>query len=265
MGEKINFKCFFVFLFLFTIQIKCQNYKLTYNIMFKPIKKDTLHLNEKAVLLINKDDNTSFFESINSEKNISFKYKVYKNFNKDVFYHYEFLTNLLYKTKIDFNVNGWRLVNDQKNIMGYKCNKAIIKYGDREWIAWYSNEIPIQDGPYVFYGLPGIILEISSADNDYKFYAVGIENSLQGKIELPQAIMLKKEQLTELKKRAVLDPSEQYRQRVNILKSENIGFSLKFNNKEITSQTIIDNLNKDLWNWLKLHDNPIEKEDIWTN
>ena len=39
----------------------------------------------------------------------------------------------------------------------------------RKWFAWFTNEIPIQDGPYIFQGLPGLIVSISDDNNDYQF------------------------------------------------------------------------------------------------
>lgn len=38
--------------------------------------------------------------------------------------------------------------------------KATCDFAGRKWIAWFTTEIPIQDGPYKFYGLPCAYCEI---------------------------------------------------------------------------------------------------------
>ncbi|AZQ63946.1 GLPGLI family protein [Flammeovirga pectinis] len=65
----------------------------------------------------------------------------------------------------------WEIKKDKKIILGYECVKAEGQYGNRKFIAWFSIEIPISDGPYVFNGLPGLILEIYDENNDHIFTA----------------------------------------------------------------------------------------------
>jgi GLPGLI family protein len=70
----------------------------------------------------------------------------------------------------------WKLLNDSANISNLKCQKAIVNYGGRIWEAWFTKDIVIQDGPYIFYGLPGLIVQISDLSNDFKFNLVSYEN-----------------------------------------------------------------------------------------
>ncbi|MCB0447118.1 MAG: GLPGLI family protein [Gelidibacter sp.] len=75
----------------------------------------------------------------------------------------------------------WELVNETKNIGVYTCFKAIFKdevttqtvneKGELESLkkeritsAWYTPQIPVNNGPEDFYGLPGLILEINDGD-----------------------------------------------------------------------------------------------------
>lgn len=84
-----------------------------------------------------------------------------------------------YKTKYQYEEQQpeftWQLHNDSKKILNYNCKKATAKYRGREYIAWYASEIPVNNGPYVFEGLPGLILEIEDSNNKYHFIAVGID------------------------------------------------------------------------------------------
>lgn len=74
-----------------------------------------------------------------------------------------------------FDELQWQLADSVKNILGYECNMATADYHGRRWTAWFTPEIPLQDGPWKFRGLPGLILEVSAAPG-FSFVATGIEN-----------------------------------------------------------------------------------------
>ncbi|MGA9211116.1 GLPGLI family protein, partial [Kaistella sp.] len=45
-------------------------------------------------------------------------------------------------------------------------------FGGRKWIAWFSKEIEISEGPYKFRGLPGMIFQIYDDKNNFEFTLV---------------------------------------------------------------------------------------------
>lgn len=67
------------------------------------------------------------------------------------------------------NSINWKLIDESKRISGYECKKAITKYGNKNIIAWYTTEIPFQDGPYTFKGLPGLIVSLEDSKQYYTF------------------------------------------------------------------------------------------------
>ncbi|GEN75466.1 hypothetical protein CHA01nite_12060 [Chryseobacterium hagamense] len=69
----------------------------------------------------------------------------------------------------------WKLLNDSATISNLKCQKAIVTYGGRMWEAWFAKNIVIQDGPYIFHGLPGLIVQIIDSSNDFKFSLIYYE------------------------------------------------------------------------------------------
>ncbi|MGP2571037.1 GLPGLI family protein [Ornithobacterium rhinotracheale] len=73
----------------------------------------------------------------------------------------------------------WQLQKDQKEILGYAVQKATTQYGGREWEAWFAKDIPLSYGPYVFNGLPGLILEVYDTENEHHFTATGMDNKPQ--------------------------------------------------------------------------------------
>lgn len=71
---------------------------------------------------------------------------------------------------------NWTILPDKKKIKGFEAQKATTQFGGREWVAWFTNEIQFSAGPYKFHGLPGLILEIQDAKNNYNFEFVGNKN-----------------------------------------------------------------------------------------
>lgn len=70
----------------------------------------------------------------------------------------------------------WKISNDKKNIDRFLVQKATTEFGGRTWEAWFTTEIPFPYGPYKFYGLPGLILEISDTKSSYIFSLRGNKN-----------------------------------------------------------------------------------------
>jgi GLPGLI family protein len=73
----------------------------------------------------------------------------------------------VYSIKDKLEVFNWKLTNETAVIKGYKCKKATTvvtsKYLNREFptYAWYSEDIPVNDGPSFYWGLPGLIIEVN--------------------------------------------------------------------------------------------------------
>lgn len=112
-------------------------------------------------------------------------YRIYKNYPGKGLMSFMASDDKYYKVKQQMQMN-WKL-DTQKDtiILGYTCQKACTSYAGRDWVAWYSPQIPISDGPYKFNGLPGLILKISDTKNQHCFTL----NSIK-KVTFNQSIML---------------------------------------------------------------------------
>lgn len=88
---------------------------------------------------------------------------------------------------------AWKILSDKQKIGEYNTQKATTEFGGRKWTAWFSSDIPFQDGPYKFSGLPGLIVKIEDEAKDYSWVLQGnkklqdyteysyIENMMQAK------------------------------------------------------------------------------------
>ncbi len=63
----------------------------------------------------------------------------------------------------------WKILPETTKIGDYKVQKAETVFAGRVWTAWFAQELPYQDGPYKFSGLPGLIVKIEDADGDFSF------------------------------------------------------------------------------------------------
>lgn len=74
----------------------------------------------------------------------------------------------------------WDIVEDSTiTILDYQCIMATTDYHGRKWTVWFTPEIPMQDGPWKFCGLPGLVMEASEPSGQHSFTANGIETSSQ--------------------------------------------------------------------------------------
>lgn len=73
-----------------------------------------------------------------------------------------------------FDELTWEIEGDSsENVLGYECVLAHSDYHGRHWRAWFTQDIPIQSGPWKLRGLPGLILK-ADADGIFIFTATGI-------------------------------------------------------------------------------------------
>ncbi|MCH7409866.1 GLPGLI family protein [Belliella sp. DSM 111904] len=73
----------------------------------------------------------------------------------------------------------WQIIDEHDEINGYKIQKAVTNYAGREFEAWFTEEISISDGPYVFGNLPGLILKINDTKGHYNFEMIRIEKKIE--------------------------------------------------------------------------------------
>ena len=64
---------------------------------------------------------------------------------------------------------NWKILSETTKIGDYKVQKAETDFGGRKWTAWFTTDLPYQDGPYKFTGLPGLVVKAEDAEGDYSF------------------------------------------------------------------------------------------------
>uniref|UniRef100_UPI0040496601 GLPGLI family protein n=1 Tax=Flavobacterium sp. TaxID=239 RepID=UPI0040496601 len=101
-------------------------------------------------------------------------YQVYTDLAKDSVWSSFQRVDYFYVKEKKATLN-WELENETKKIGNYTCNKAVCQFRGRTYIAWYTNEIPVSFGPWKLQGLPGLILEAYTPNEEVYIYAKKIE------------------------------------------------------------------------------------------
>ena len=135
-------------------------------------------------------------------------YIIYKGFPEDkISYTLEIVNDRL-RYEEDKNLQ-WEIVHETKTIRGYKSQKAKTKFRGREYTAWFTPEIPISEGPYKFYGLPGLILQIEDKKRNYVFELMEFKTfgrPMPIDLDTESYFLTSKEKLLETKRKFDEDP-----------------------------------------------------------
>ena len=70
---------------------------------------------------------------------------------------------------------AWKVEDSTQIILGYLNQKATASFRGREWVVWFTLELPYSFGPWKLFGLPGLIVKAETADGYFSYTMVGIE------------------------------------------------------------------------------------------
>lgn len=105
---------------------------------------------------------------LNKVPKSAFMYYIVKDIHQHHIHFYDkiYRDNFYYKEDVKLN---WELTNIKEKISDLECKIAFVNYGGRRYKTWYSTEISIPEGPYKFFGLPGLIVKMEDDRGFYKF------------------------------------------------------------------------------------------------
>ena len=98
----------------------------------------------------------------------SIDYIVEKDLIKNITYFKTRLGRDQYTYEEDRKMD-WKILPETVKIGEYEAQKAETTFAGRKWYAWFTQDIPFQDGPYKFKGLPGLIVKLEDSNGDYSF------------------------------------------------------------------------------------------------
>lgn len=192
-------------------------YKVTYKLTFK---LDSTNLNEsrseymilytgkeiskfssRGLTLANPIERRGNTGQISRAAITAFHYNIVKDRDDNKLLYLKDIVNDQFYYSQDMNLFEWEIQPEIKKIKDYEVQKATTSFAGRDYVAWFTTEIPISDGPYKFNGLPGLILEIADKENHYVFKFIGLERLVpkpRYTLKLRQYHQIEKERLKEI-------------------------------------------------------------------
>ena len=188
----------FALLFLVTALFG-QNYKVAYRLHYfeNPVERtgnqqedfylytdqdhsefvSVLKMKRDSVVKFDKNDVGSKFAALKAMPRTNFEFFLTKQYNtKTVLFAQNFTANIAYQQV--GATYAWEVVDTTKTVNGFTCRKATLQHLGNTYEAWFTDEVPVFDGPYFFQGLPGLILEVACPGRGYRFEFLGIENAV---------------------------------------------------------------------------------------
>lgn len=204
-------------------------------------------------------------------------YKVTKSYPDFKTYLFTRISMDQYKVKEDKKPE-WKILPEKQKIGEYNAQKATTSYGGREWIAWFTTDIPFQDGPYKFYGLPGLIVKLEDTTGSHMMTLVGNkkmaapvaseEMDVPGNVNIMglggKELEISKDQYKKLWKDYVNDPTKNMREMMMRNGGDNAKVSFKVrtqDGKEISDPNqVFREMEKRTKESLAKNNNPIEPD-----
>ncbi|WP_344831466.1 GLPGLI family protein [Chryseobacterium ginsenosidimutans] len=260
---------------LIIISLNSQTHRFIYELQLKMDSTETDYQKFNMILDINSKDvkfygrNLFIADSINKKfgntdnKHVDMTGQIVKrkintfdneNFTNIKFGYYSYKTH----DKIIWNIS-----KETKDIQHYTLQKATARFGGRDWIAWFNKDIPFNEGPFKFSGLPGLIFEIYDTKKNF------IYNLIKSQ-ELPnvyptddflesnfgnKAIPITEKQKQKLSLEFYNDPFSF--ERTNFNKANN-NLNININGKEIHTIDELNSQTKNMQEVIKKYNNPIE-------
>ncbi|MDR0231494.1 MAG: GLPGLI family protein [Dysgonamonadaceae bacterium] len=101
----------------------------------------------------------------------------------------------------------WEITSDTMTCLNYLCQKATADFRGRHYEVWFAPDIPVNDGPWKFSGLPGLILYAKDSENKYILKAVALDNT-RAPLQFAKRDYMKitRKELDKIKTRFAADP-----------------------------------------------------------
>lgn len=170
--------------------------------------------NQQYELVFNEDESCfRYIDNLSSnpdfDKNTELIARTFLNSSSDVYIDYKSKKVIMKKpngllVENEFDTSNWEITTESKTIGNYLSYKAIKRdsyigakgeFRTLEVIAWFAPSLPYKYGPISYFGLPGLILELTFPKNKSTFVATKIELEKKDvKINFPKGKTITKDE-----------------------------------------------------------------------
>lgn len=169
-----------------------------------------------------------------------------------------------YSFKTTDKIN-WIISDDTKKVENYTLQKATTRFGGRSWTAWFCKDIPFNEGPFKFRGLPGLVFELSDTKNNFIYTLVKSQKlpevySTESFVEANfgnKAVPINEKQKHKLAMEFYNDPFAFER---NNFSKNNNDLKININGKEIHNVDELNTQTKNMQEVIRKYNNPVEAD-----
>lgn len=268
-------KNYFLLFCLVIVNYNCfAQHKLTYDYTYYYDSLRPTNVIANEVVVINTLKERFYFE-VNKIKKIEVDYLAWKN-KEDPQVTWEKQGNIPYSKLNNYfiqNKNGITIFHSSTDRFIAKLNlddnqqwilsdtkhentnlkKATTTYLGRNWVAWYDETIPINDGPFLFKGLPGLIVELQDEHGYFNWKLASYkmnydDNNFTRELldyRIPKAMAISENELKNVFKQFFYDPGTSISSSGIVVDEEKMKKMIEFRKSQIHRYLI-----PDLWTYL---------------
>ncbi|MBK7097364.1 MAG: GLPGLI family protein [Sphingobacteriales bacterium] len=122
------------------------------------MRKDTVDENGNKLIMVSKGRVTDKIGSI-----------VYSDFNENKQVLRYFISKKPFIIIDTFVMPKWTITAELKEINRFKCQSATTHLFGRDYKVWFTTDVPVSFGPWRLVGLPGLVVEAHSLDQEVQF------------------------------------------------------------------------------------------------
>ncbi|MDR0961822.1 MAG: GLPGLI family protein [Mediterranea sp.] len=103
-----------------------------------------------------------------SRRNLPYSEEIFKNLSKDNYTVFDkIILDYFYYEEAVPPMEWTITAMEDTTLMGYTCGRATCHFRGRDYTAWFAPDIAIDNGPWKFHGLPGLILQVEEANREF--------------------------------------------------------------------------------------------------
>jgi GLPGLI family protein len=100
---------------------------------------------------------------------------IFKNYKEQYLISQDKISGKDFYTKEPLNQMQWQLTGNTKTVLKYNCQEATTTFRGRDYVVYFTTELPFKAAPFKFYGLPGVMLQIITKDEQITIEATTLK------------------------------------------------------------------------------------------
>ncbi|HBB93419.1 MAG: hypothetical protein A2X22_01760 [Bacteroidetes bacterium GWF2_49_14] len=97
--------------------------------------------------------------------------------NKKQLEQREFMTRM-FLIESQMGTSPWKLTGNEKVILGFTCQEAVMEKDSVKTVAWFTPTIPVSAGPSTYNNLPGLVLQVDVKDGNRVITATSVDQDV---------------------------------------------------------------------------------------